>query len=168
MSLRAIARLAGISHTAMRRRYERGDLPPPAGVRPGGWPFWRGEEIRRWLERLPLDQCPLCGVKTKRLQWHVDHSHPGDRSQALDASLPPAGGPAWMSTKDVADELRVGILVARRLLTTGELAARRNADGSYRIKRILFDNWIARQYQLTREFIEAQPFPARKQQTGKT
>ncbi len=150
MSLRAIARLSGISHTAMRRRYERGDLPPPAGVRPGGWPFWRGDDIRRWLEQLPLDQCSLCGVKTKRLQWHVDQSHPEHGSRRLDASLPPAAGSTWMSTKDVAHELQVGILVVRGLITTGELPARRDADGSYRVERILFETWLDQQYQLTR------------------
>lgn len=75
ISLRGISRLSGLTMPALRRRADQGELPPPAGHPHGGWPYWRVDDIRHWLEASTLDPCPHCGTRLKRLDWHLISRH---------------------------------------------------------------------------------------------
>ncbi len=50
LGLRGVSRMSGISLSALRRRRDKGQLPAPAGVQQGGWPYWRVADVQRWLE----------------------------------------------------------------------------------------------------------------------
>lgn len=75
LSLRGVSRVAGLSLPALRRRIDQGELPAPAGHRPGGWPYWDAGDIQRWLEESPLRRCPICQARLKRLDVHLLRRH---------------------------------------------------------------------------------------------
>ncbi len=60
---------------ALRRRIDHGELPPPAGHRPGGWPYWDAGDIQDWLEQSPHPRCPICQARLKRLDVHMLRRH---------------------------------------------------------------------------------------------
>ncbi len=75
LSLRGVSRVAGLTLPALRARIDHGELPAPAGHRPGGWPYWDAGDIEDWLEQSPHRRCPICQARLKRLDVHMLRRH---------------------------------------------------------------------------------------------
>lgn len=71
LSLRGVSQMAGLTLPAVTRRLGRGELPLPAGFAARGWPFWRVDDIQRWLELSTQPGCPKCGAPLKRPTRHL-------------------------------------------------------------------------------------------------